>query len=163
MATFNRNTGLQTDAERGSVERALDIVDRKRVSCEQDVDISPPDQIAKVRGGARVDDDGADDKGGASSAALHLPHHVGDPFDAGFDMAFGGNPASHECEPVAISLAELGDDANAIEKANHWIAGAQIAQFSTDGAAVLDDDGRVHALPLDFEPFAPMPHPRVVV
>ena len=48
-------------------------------------------------------------------ARLHVADHVGDPRDARFDVALGGDAAGHEREAVAVALAELRDDADALD------------------------------------------------
>ena len=61
---------LHVDAERGAVERLLDVVDRERVAGEQHVDVAAANQIAEVGAAAGVDDDRPGDE---RDAAAGLP------------------------------------------------------------------------------------------
>ena len=78
-------------------------------------------------------------------------------------MTFRGDAARHEREAVTVPLAEFGDDADAIQKADDAIALAQVAELAACRALVVDDDGGVHALALDLEPAAAVADPRVVI
>ena len=73
-------------------------------------------EVAEIRRRAGVDDHRSDDKRGAPARALHVADHVGDPLDARFHVALGGDAARHERKAVAVALAELGHDADAVDR-----------------------------------------------
>ena len=94
---------------------------------------------------------------------FHVAHHVGNPRDAGLDAALGGDLVGHEREAVAIALAELRRDADALDAADDGVARAHVAQLAAQRAAAFDHDDRVHPLLLDLEPLPAVPHERPLV
>ena len=51
----------------------------------------------------------------------------------------------------------------AFHAADDLVAGPDVAQLATDGAALFDHDHRIHPLMLDFQPPAGVPHERLQV
>ena len=163
VAALDRAPALHVDAERRAVERLLDVVHGERVAREQHVHVAVADQIAEVGAAAGVDDDGAGDERDAFARLLGRAHHRGDARHAHLDAALGRDLVRHEREAEPIARLELRHDLDPVDAADDRVAVAELAQLPADGAAVLDDDRRVHALAIDRHPLAVEAHGRLMV
>ena len=142
------------DAERGAEQSRFNIVDAERVAGQQRLHPAAVESARQRRPAAGVDDHGSGDDDDFLPAARGLPHQRGGLADGGFDLPLRRNSVAHEGEGEAVALLRFGHDADAAHAGDHLVALLQIAQAAADGAAVGDHDHGVHALILDFQPFA---------
>ena len=103
VAVLDREAALQVHAQRGAVERGLDVVHRQRVAREQDLDESHLDQARQVAAGARVHDRRPGHDQDPTALAADQSHLAGDGRDHDLLGLLGGDLAAHEAEDLCLA------------------------------------------------------------
>ena len=144
----------EVDAERGAVQRRLDVVGGERVAGEQHVDVAGLHQRDHRRGRAGVHDGGPGDPQDLAALPLHLAHLLGDLAHQQRLRLLAGHLRVHELERllVRLVLAHREHHLDAARAADDPVAAADVADRDGAHPAVVDHQPAVHLRVLDRHP-----------
>ena len=162
MAVLDARALGEVDAERGAVQRGLDVVGGQRVAGEQDVDVAGVDQPHHGRGGAGVDDGGAADPEDPLPGRLDLAHPLGDLAHQQRLRLLAGHRRVHEPEGLLLAARR---GAGAAPPGRRWrrrppAPGPHVADRhgAHAGRRPVDDQPAVHLRAAHPQPLAVQPH-----